>query len=130
MASQPSEADRNFREFFDRHGKEGFLQLFLTNYLFELVQYFLHSELKGKDDTSITYYINFRGRLYRPEEIDQFEADLKEECRRRAQTVVKQLKELGIAEQIARDPLMHPKVSELVVQQLENILKEVVEGQE
>lgn len=130
MTKRPSEADRNLKEFYSRHGAEGFLQLFLTNYLFELVQYFLHSEMKGEDDTSITYYINYRGRLYRSKDIDEFEADLKKECGRRAQAIVRRLKEMKIAEQIMREPLMHPKVTELVVQQLETILKEIVEGQE
>lgn len=129
MARRSSEADRNLREFFERHGEEGFLKLFLGNYLFELVQYFLHSELKGNDDTSITYYVNYRGRLYGKEDMDQFEADLKEECSRRAEAVVQQLKEMGIVERIAREPLIHPEVTELVVQQLETILREVMEDQ-
>lgn len=123
-----SEADRNLRDFFNRHGEEGFLQLFLANYLFELVQYFLHSELKGEDDLSRLYYVNFRGELYKPEDMDRFETDLMKECGRSARTVVRQLKELNIMDRIAREPLSDPRVAKLVARQFERMLRQVVRG--
>lgn len=126
MESQLSKADRNFKEFLDRFGNEGLLQLFITNYLYELVQYFLHSRSDGEIDTSIEYYLNFKGIRYKAEEIDQFEAELWKDCGERAKKVVLQLKKLDLIKKIAHEPLSHPETADIVINELERVLKEFV----
>lgn len=120
------EDNKNLVEFFEEHGEEGFLDLFLTNYLFELVQYFLHSRSNGKDDTSIAYYFDFEGKKFSQESLDKLEVGIRRECSRKAKEIVQKLKELSILEKIVNKPLDSPEVADLVKQNLEEILKSVL----
>lgn len=44
MTTSKADAERNLKEFLDKYGREGFLRLLLTNYLFELAMYYLHTD--------------------------------------------------------------------------------------
>lgn len=125
MASS-NEAENKLREFIDRYGIEGFLTLFFTNYLYELVLHFLHSKGKGESDTSRLYY-TYQGKVYTPEEIEKFEKELKYECSKRARTIVNSLKELGLLKKLTDKPLEDPEVTKLLEENLESILREISE---
>jgi hypothetical protein len=118
-------AEQNVNEFIKKHGKEGFLKLFFTNYLHELVQYYLHSRGKKGEDTGLLFYVNFRGRAYSPQELDHFRNDLRRACGEKATQIVQKIKELGILERLGEDPLADPKISRILADSLDEIIKEL-----
>lgn len=124
--NSPKDAENNLKEFIDHHGVEGFLTLFFTNYLNELVLHFLHSKGKGDSDTSRLYYA-YRDKTYTPKEIERFEDDIKLECSKRAKAIVGSLKKANLLEKLTDKPLEDPKVMELLHENLESILKDVSE---
>jgi hypothetical protein len=124
MASH--DAENKLREFIDRYGIEGFVTLFFTNYLYELVLHFLHSKGKGDSDTSRLYYA-FKGKVYTPEETEKFEKELRYECSKRARAVVNSLKELGLLTKFTDKTIEDPKVVSLLQENLESILRDISE---
>lgn len=127
MVTNKSSAESNLREFFEKHGREGFLKLLLTNYLFELAMYYLHSEknpaAQVSEDTSYRFYVDGRERVYPPEQIERFKRDLRAECKKKATLVVETLRKMGLIERLSEDVMAEPKVSELVQKAFESITK-------
>jgi len=124
------QAEQNIKEFMEKYGKEGFLELFFTNYLYELSEYYLHSKGKKGEDAGLLFYVDFRGRVYSPQEIEQFRKDLRQACRKRAVLIVQRIKQLDLIEQLCQDPSTNPEVSCMLTESLDEILKELAtEGQ-
>jgi hypothetical protein len=120
--------DENVKEFFARYGEEGFLQLFLTNYLYELIQYFLHSKMSGEDDLSLLYYVPYQNKIYSLEENEDFENKLRKECQNSAKKIVKELTKSNTITKIGRYPLEHPEVAKLLADEFESILSQLDGG--
>ena len=111
-----ADAERNLREFLDKHGKEGLLRLLLTNYLFELAMYFLHTAKNPpavREDTGYRFYVSGRERVYKPTEIEQFKHDLREECEKKADRIIVKLKEAELFDKLGEDVMGDPRVAEL-----------------
>lgn len=113
-----TDAESNIQHFIKTHGREGFLELFLTNYLFELVMYYLHSEKNPsaqiREDTSYTFYVGAREQAYSSEQIEEFKRDLRAECRKKARLIVERLKEMKLLERLSKDVMAEPEVAKLV----------------
>lgn len=124
--SKPS-AENNIKEFLDKHGREGFLQLFLTNYLFELIMFYLHSEKNPsaqiREDTSYVFYGGGRERAYSSEQIEEFKRDLRAECKKKAEGIVEKLKEMKILGRLTDDVMKEPEVTKLVQKAFKSIIK-------
>lgn len=120
-------AESNIQEFLEKHGREGFLELFLTNYLFELVMYYLHSEKNPsaqiREDTSYTFYVGGRERAYSPEQIEKFKQNLRAECRKKAKVIVERLKKMKLLERLPKDIMAEPEVAKLVQNAFRSITK-------
>lgn len=129
MTKKLNNVDENVKEFFARYGEEGFLQLFLTNYLYELLQYFLHSKMSGEDDLSLLYYLPYEKKTYSLEETKEFENKLRKECKNSAKKIVKELAKLNLIAKIGRSPLKHPKVAKLLAEEFESILSQLDGGE-
>jgi len=127
--TEPS-AEQNIKEFIAKYGKEGFLKLFFTNYLYELAEYYLHSKGKKGEDAGLLFYVDFKGRVYSPQELAQFRNELRKACSERAVWIVQKIRDLGLVEQLGEDPSANPEVSRLLTESLDEILKELAqEGQ-
>ena len=125
MPIQKDDAEQNLKQFLAKYGREGFLKLFLTNYLFEMLLFYLHSKpRKERDDTSYSLYVNPKGQTYSNEQIDSFKSRLRKECANRAESIVKTSKELGLLERLGEDPTKDPEISELLQQAFDSIIKE------
>lgn len=126
MASK-IDAESNIQKFLRRHGREGFLELFLTNYLFELVMYYLRSEKNPsaqiREDTSYTFYVGGREQAYSPEQIEEFKRDLRAECRKRAILIVAEIKEMKLLERLTEDVMAEPEVAKLVQRAFKSITR-------
>jgi len=125
MTKKLNKVDENVKEFLNRYGKEGFLQLFLTNYLYELIQYFLHSKMRGEDDLSLSYYTTHQKKLYSSEEIKSFEDKLRKECNIGAKRVVEELKRTNLIDKIDSFPPKNPKVARIISDEFEHIMSQV-----
>jgi hypothetical protein len=120
-------AEANIGDFLEKHGKAGFLKLLLTNYLFELVMYYLHSEKNPgggiKEDTSYRFYVNGRERVYTPVQIERFKRDLRLECSRKADLIVRELENGRLIDKLTEDFIRNPEVAQLVDQALESVMR-------
>ena len=127
MVANKTTAEKNIREFLEKHGKEGFLKLLLRNYLFELVMYYLHSEKNPaaqiKEDTSYRFYVDGRERVYPPVRIEQFKNDLRAECKKKATFIVETLRKMELIERLTEDFMAEPKVAEMVREAFESIVE-------
>jgi len=124
MTTTKADAEKNLREFLDRHGKDGFLRLLLTNYLFELAMYYLHSEKNPpavKEDTSYRFYVDGKERVYKPEAIERFKLDLRKECEKKALLIIENLKKKQLIEKLDTDFMADPKVAELIREAFESL---------
>jgi len=126
MTTDRPNAEKNLKDFLEKHGKEGFLKLLLRNYLYELAMYYLHSGTHKPivtEDTGYQFYVDGDGRSYRPEQIAKFKKDLKLECLRKAGQIVDKIRSLGILQDLDKDVLNNPKVVELIQEAFESIVK-------
>ncbi|HXQ91951.1 MAG TPA: hypothetical protein VN739_03025 [Nitrososphaerales archaeon] len=116
MSATKEDAEKNLKAFLKEHGREGLLELFLTNYLFELVMYYLHSE-KNKpavnDDTAYRFYVDGRDRVYPAEKIEAFKRELRTECRKKAVAIVTIIKEKELLDKLEREILEDPQIAQL-----------------
>jgi len=121
-----ADVESNIREFLEKYGKEGFLELLLTNYLYELTMYYLHSEKNPpavKEDTSYRFYVDGREQVYSSEETDAFRRDLRTECKRKARSMVDGLKEQKLIEKLSWPVSADPEIVSLVTSAFESIMK-------
>lgn len=124
MTTTKADAEKNLREFLDKHGKDGFLRLLLTNYLFELAMYYLHAEKNPpavKEDTSYRFYVDGKEHAYPPEAIEHFKQDLRKECKKKALLIIENLKKMEILEKLDTDFIADPKVAKLVQEAFESL---------
>ena len=71
-----SEAEKKIIDFIKKYGYDGYFELFISNYLYELIQYILHSESKGKNNLINFYYSDGEGNIRSSEEVKLFETIL------------------------------------------------------
>jgi len=120
-----NKAESNLREFMKKHGREGFVKLLLTNYLFELVMYYLHSgknpSAQVSEDTSYRFYVDGQERVYPPEQIERFKRDLRFECQKKASLVVKTLREMDLIEKLSANFMEEPRVARLMQRAFKSI---------
>jgi hypothetical protein len=120
-----ADAEAKVQQFLDKRGRDGFFILFLTNYLFELAMYYLHSEKNPayqiREDTSYRFYVDSQERVYSPEETKRFKHDLLKECQKKASLIVDNLKKLGVFDRLSENIIEDPKVNELVQKAFEGI---------
>jgi len=125
MVTTRIKAENNIREFLETHGNEGFLELLLTNYLYELVMYYLHSAknpaAQVREDTSYRFYVDGQERVYPPEKIEQFKHDLHAECKKKAEFIVGTLRKMELIERLTENVMADPQVAQLVHEAFESI---------
>lgn len=127
MVSAKTNAENNINDFLARHGTKGFIKLFLSNYLYELALYYLHTE-KNKshqviEDTSYRFYVDRKQRVYSPKELERFKQDLRQECDKKATAIVKKLEASHDLTKIGASIADNPKVSRLLQEAFQNIVE-------
>jgi len=125
MTTSKADAEKNLKEFLERHGRKGFLRLLLTNYLFEIAMYYLHTEknprAQVREDTGYRFYVGGRDRVYKPDEIEQFRQDLRGECEKKAILIIEKLTERKLLEKLHEDFMSDPRVAKLVQDAFESM---------
>ena len=125
MTVSRADAERNLRGFLEKHGREGFLKLLLTNYLFELAMYYLHSgknpAAQIREDTGYRFYVDGRNRAYTADQIEEFKRDLRKECEKKAAVIVRRLTEMKLVGRLTEDFMADPNVARLVQEAFESM---------
>ena len=130
MTKNQQSIDENFKRFLEKFGKDGFVQLFFTNYLYELLLYYLHSKGQGEKDTSYSFYYNYsQKRIYTPEEIDEFKSNLRKECSKKAESIINELKALNLTFDFT-DPSENSNVAEIIGSAVKKILTQIEEDRD
>lgn len=125
--------EKNIREFMKIHGIEGFLILYFSNYLMELIL----SEVKSKipkaevsEDPSIIFFYK-DGEIQTLSGIHSYEKEIYKECRKRAGEIVRELKKEKQFEDLFRGniaKLDDPALEKIFEKKLHEILERWREG--
>ena len=106
MSDDYKEATDNLQKFLEEHGTGGFLKLFYTNYLFDLITYYIQTKGTTKeDDPGYLYHFNIEGKPFSPEQIDKFNEKLKKICLEYATKIVDSLKSQTNLDELVSKPL-------------------------
>lgn len=118
-----SDAEKNIKGFVEKYGTEGFMRVFLSNYLFELILYQLRSEdttqsynsalkfhMKGKDIASL-------------KDTEAYQDEIKKICAKKAGYIIERLKKEGIVESWEKIQFNDPRISEIIQDSLKEIFK-------
>lgn len=121
------EADKNLRGFLEKYGSEGFLKLFFTNYLVDLVSYYVQTRGKTKDeDPGYLFHFDIKGEPHSQEKNEKFHLDLRKVCSEYSNTIVETLKQSYNLEELASKPL-DPETRVLLDSAFEKIIKKFEE---
>jgi len=117
------EADKNLQDFLEKHGSEGFLKLFFTNYLVDLVNYYIQTRGKNKDDDpSYLFHFDISGKPHSQEKNEKFRLGLHKVCSEYSNTIVDALKQSYNLEELASKPV-DPETRVLLDNAFEKIIK-------
>ena len=85
-------AEENLQNFLENCGIEGFLKLFYTNYLFDLITYYIQTKASVKENNpSYLYHFNSKGNPFSSTQVDDFNKRLKIVCSKHAQKITTSL---------------------------------------
>lgn len=96
------EFSENVDKFVSKYGKSGFIKLYLTNFLYDLVLYYLQADFhdKEKDSEYFFHYNVAKKRAFTPTEIDKFKDNLRRSCAKKAESIVEYLERQKILDKI------------------------------
>lgn len=124
MSDNFKDAADNLQKFLEKHGTDGFLKLFYTNYLFDLIRYYIQTKGKTKeDDPGYLYHFNTKGKPFSPEEIDNFNEKLQKICSEYATKIIDSLKTQTNLDELVTKPL---DVNSRVL--LDNAFEKIIKG--
>ena len=123
-----SDTEKKMNEFIEKYGYEGYFELFISNYLYELIQYILHSKSRVRADALVTYYYtDSEGKILPPEEMKTFENELKNKCKLRSKVIVKKLTEINFFDKIHAEPFSDPEFASILQNAIHEILSTISE---
>lgn len=106
MNNNFKDAEKNLENFLEKYGIEGFLELFYTHYLFDLVTYYIQSNDGTRDkNPRYLYHFDIKGNLFPPTKIDDFNRRLKTVCSEHALKIVTSLKDQTNLADLVTSPL-------------------------
>jgi hypothetical protein len=86
-------AEKNIREFMEKHGVEGFLKIYFAKYLFKMVISELKSKLGSKLSTDPGTIFYYKGnKIENLSDIHKYEKELYEECKKKTDEIITQFK--------------------------------------
>ena len=106
MNNNFKDAEKNLENFLEKYGMDGFLKLFYTNYLFDLVTYYIQSQDNVRErNPSYLYHFDIKGNPFPPTKIDNFNRRLKTVCSEHALKIVTSLKDQTNLADLVTNPL-------------------------
>ena len=93
MSDNFKDAEENLQNFLEKHGTDGFLKLFYTHYLFDLVTYYIQTNTNQQgDNPSYLYHFDIKGNPFSTKQIDNFNKKLQTVCSEHALKIIDSLK--------------------------------------
>lgn len=118
-----SNVERNIKGFFGKYGKEGYIELFLTNYLYEFTMYWLRSEDK-RDSYNSALKFHLKGEdIASLKETQDYQVKIKASCSKKAKQIVSKLKVEGLIEKWETIPLEDPKLNKLLQSAIDEVFE-------
>lgn len=87
--------ERNVKEFVEKHGIDGFLTLYFSKFLMNILKNEIKSKSKGKgisDDPGVIFYFK-EEKIEDFSELSDYEDEIYKECKKRAREMVSNLKD-------------------------------------
>jgi hypothetical protein len=124
--SSVKDAENNVSAFFDRYGKKGFLELYFTNYLFELLMAYVRSKSDDIEyDSGYQYHFGKDGKFLPPTDEKQFRDEAKKECTKKAKAIVAELDRRGVLERFGDMQSLTEQATELVDEAIRETFEKV-----
>ena len=119
------DASQKVATFMSKYGEKGFLTLYFSNYLFELVMSYVRSESDAKSkDSAYQFHLNKNDRPRSVKQDEEFRQALRAECDKKASKIVAILEKRGLLPRFSEDI---DRVATETREQLDTALKEIFE---
>lgn len=98
------DASQKVASFMAKYGEKGFLTLYFSNYLFELVMSYVRSESDAKSkDSAYQFHLNKNDRPKSVKQDEEFRQALRIECDKKASKIVANLEKRGLLAKFSED---------------------------
>jgi len=98
------EIQKNINDFINKYGQEGFLELYFTNLLYEMVKDNIRSKTdKVKNSPGLQYYFDKNGNFESTSKLKQFDIKLKNECSKKSKIIVELIKKKNLMSEFGVD---------------------------
>ena len=83
----------NVNDFINKYGQEGFLELYFTNLLYEMVKDNIRSKTDSvKNSPGMQYYFDKNGNFEKTSKLKEFDIKLKTECNKKSKQIIELIK--------------------------------------
>jgi hypothetical protein len=113
----------NIHQFIEKYGQEGFLELYFTNLIYEMVKDNIRSKTKKIENSpGMQYYFDKNGDVEKSSKLKEFDEKLKIECNKKA----KQIVELIIKEDlISKFGIDFDEISASLAKEMDEHIKDI-----
>jgi hypothetical protein len=119
------DASQKVASFMAKYGEKGFLTLYFSNYLFELVMSYVRSESDAKSkDSAYQFHLNKNDRPRSVKQDEEFRQALRIECDKKASKIVANLEKRGLLPRFSEDI---DRITAETKQEVDSALKETFE---
>jgi len=114
---------KNLHDFLEKYGKEGFLKLYFTNLLFEMVKDEIHTRSDSvKNSPGLQYYFNKEGNYENASKLEEFNKRLKNECMKKSELIVSLVEKKNMISKFGVDL---NKITEVLSNEIEKQMKDI-----
>lgn len=119
---------KNINEFIEKYGQEGFLELYFTNLLYEMVKDNIRSKTeKVKDSPGLQYYFDKNGNFEKSSRLKEFNEKLRIECNKKSKQIVELIEKKKLISKFGIDfDKITASLSKEMDDQIKDIFKKVV----
>jgi len=119
---------KNISDFISKYGQEGFLELYFTNLLYEMVKDNIRSKTdKVKNSPGLQYYFDKNGNFESTSKLKEFDVKLKSECNKKSKKIVELIQKKNLISKFGVDiNKITASLSEEMDEHIKKIFKEVV----
>lgn len=128
LKKDTDEIQHNLKEFINKYGEEGFLELYFTNFLFEIVKDNIRSKAGSiSKSPGLQYFFNKEGEFESTTKLKEFDIRLKKECNKKSKEIVNLIKQRELLSKFGVDiNKITTSLSVEMDKQIKDIFKKVI----